>query len=415
MCIVLLTTAHPSYALIVIDNRDEFILRPTSRPHWWTPDPAPGPSDHPHGPSHPPPPPQPQVLSSRDLQRRERGTWLGISRAGNFAVLTNYREAAGAPAGAAARSRGAMVTAWLAAPPAEATGHFVERMLAGDGVGGVGGFSLICGKLRRRRRRRRSSRPRTETPAVDAAAAAAAAGPQQQQQQEQKECDSIAPLAVLSNRASHPSHVPWIAGSRGETLGLSNTRYDDDDGEPWRKIVDGKAAVERVVAAAVAAAAAGEDRTEAQLLEELFAVLDADTLPVAQGGESFEACTQLLKYSIFIPAIGDAEHRAAMAEAAGGGGAGPQGSEAAVPEELAHEERPDGQAEGPSGFATGMYGTQRQTVMLVDWDGNVTYVERALWDDRGRPVKRGQGDVCFRFNIEGWEDGDDDADVDVDG
>lgn len=36
MCIVLLTTAHPKYALIVLDNRDEFILRPTSRPHWWT-------------------------------------------------------------------------------------------------------------------------------------------------------------------------------------------------------------------------------------------------------------------------------------------------------------------------------------------------------------------------------------------
>ncbi|PHH69946.1 hypothetical protein CDD83_5554 [Cordyceps sp. RAO-2017] len=65
MCIALFTTAHPGYALILINNRDEYILRPTSRPSWWR-HPASGES----------------VLSSRDLLRAERGTWLGITRAG---------------------------------------------------------------------------------------------------------------------------------------------------------------------------------------------------------------------------------------------------------------------------------------------------------------------------------------------
>ena len=368
MCIVLLTTKHPSYALIVIDNRDEFILRPTSRPHWWTPDavkPTADPSGE-HGA-----PKQQQILSSRDLQRRERGTWLGVTRAGHFAVLTNYRESAGVDV-AAARSRGAMVTAWLAAPPAEPTARFVERMLADGGVRGVGGFSLICGKLRRSRR---------PSPGHDGAA--------------------IAPLAVLSNRASHPSHVPWIAGARGETLGLSNTRYDDP--VLWPKIADGRAALDRAVAA-------GESATEAELLASLFAVLDADTLPV-DDGVPFDECTLLLKHSIFIRAIGDAEHRTAMeaAVAAAADAAGPEAvrTAARVPEELAHEARPDGQAEGHNGFATGMYGTQRQTVLLVDWEGNVTYVERALWDAHGRPVERGQGDMYFRFQIEGWDEDED--------
>lgn len=80
MCIVLLTTAHPDYALIVIDNRDEFILRPTSRPHWWSD------NDKDNNDS------AKSILSSRDLQRPEHGTWLGITKAGHFSVLTNFRE-----------------------------------------------------------------------------------------------------------------------------------------------------------------------------------------------------------------------------------------------------------------------------------------------------------------------------------
>ena len=37
----------------------------------------------------------------------------------------------------------------LGADPAESTDHFVHRMLDDGGVKGVGGFSLLCGKLRK--------------------------------------------------------------------------------------------------------------------------------------------------------------------------------------------------------------------------------------------------------------------------
>src|ERR1700731_677611 len=115
MCIVLITTAHPSYALVILDNRDEFILRPTSRPHWWSS----------HGQ---------EILSARDLQREEQGTWLGVTKAGKFAVLTNFREMDTQSAEHPVQgemSRGAMVTAWLTGPKDENTVDFVHRLLEG--------------------------------------------------------------------------------------------------------------------------------------------------------------------------------------------------------------------------------------------------------------------------------------------
>ena len=41
----------------------------------------------------------------------------------------------------------------------------------------------------------------------------------------------------------------------------------------------------------------------------------------------------------------------------------------------------------------GVYGTQRQTIVLVDWEGRVTFVERSLWDENGKRVERGGGNV----------------------
>ncbi|MCQ6513294.1 NRDE family protein, partial [Vibrio parahaemolyticus] len=73
-----------------------------------------------------------------------------MTKDGNLAVLTNYRETNtndSAHPVHGTRSRGGMVTAWLGANPHEKVSDFVSRMLDG-GVGNVGGFSLICGKLR---------------------------------------------------------------------------------------------------------------------------------------------------------------------------------------------------------------------------------------------------------------------------
>jgi uncharacterized protein with NRDE domain len=89
MCLILLAwRVHPEYPLIVAANRDEFHARPAAAAAFW--------SD------------EPSILAGRDLEAR--GTWMGVSRSGKFAAVTNYR---GAFEPRAAESRGALVTRFL--------------------------------------------------------------------------------------------------------------------------------------------------------------------------------------------------------------------------------------------------------------------------------------------------------------
>jgi uncharacterized protein with NRDE domain len=90
MCLIVLGwRAHPEYPLVVAANRDEFHARPAARAAYW--------DDH------------PQVLAGRDLEAR--GTWMGVSRGGKFAAVTNYR---GGAEPRAVESRGALVSRFLA-------------------------------------------------------------------------------------------------------------------------------------------------------------------------------------------------------------------------------------------------------------------------------------------------------------
>ncbi|KAI9729613.1 MAG: hypothetical protein M1818_008460 [Claussenomyces sp. TS43310] len=340
MCIVLATTAHPDYALIVIDNRDEFILRPTSRPHWWSS----GSQD---------------ILSARDLQRAEQGTWLGITRSGNFAVLTNYRETdtndKDHPV-QGQRSRGGMVTAWMTAPVDETTTEFVHRLLSGEGVKGVGGFSLVCGKLRKH-----------------------FVGNQKE----------LEPMAIVSNRSGIADEVPWIGGKRNEVYGLSNTSYDDP--EPWPKVEMGKEKLLQVVDETVQ-----NQLSEEELVARLYDILDTDTLPL-QSGEDFEEYIYHLRKSIFIPSIGSADPVSQIPKA--------EDIAAAEPLTNGHKDldlREFAPAANQAGMS-GIYGTHRQTIMLVKWDGTVSLRERALWDDEGNPIPRGKADMAFEFKVEGWD------------
>ena len=73
MCLILFSyKLHAKYRLILAANRDEFYNRPTASLNYW--------SDH------------PEVLAGRDL--KGNGTWLGITRSGRLAAITNYREPA---------------------------------------------------------------------------------------------------------------------------------------------------------------------------------------------------------------------------------------------------------------------------------------------------------------------------------
>jgi uncharacterized protein with NRDE domain len=70
MCLILFAHgAHPEYPLVIAANRDEYYQRPTSAASFW--------KDH------------PQILAGRDLEGG--GTWLGVTRQGRFAALTNFR------------------------------------------------------------------------------------------------------------------------------------------------------------------------------------------------------------------------------------------------------------------------------------------------------------------------------------
>ncbi len=90
MCLILFAwRAHPDYPLIVAANRDEFHARPAQAGSFWRD--------------------RPGILAGRDLVGG--GTWLGVSRSGKFAALTNYREMAERRADAP--SRGVLASRYL--------------------------------------------------------------------------------------------------------------------------------------------------------------------------------------------------------------------------------------------------------------------------------------------------------------
>ena len=90
MCLIVLGwRTHPEFPLIVAANRDEFHARPAAAAAFWQD--------------------QPGILAGRDLEAR--GTWMGVSRSGKFAAVTNYR---GAKEPRAIESRGALVSRFLA-------------------------------------------------------------------------------------------------------------------------------------------------------------------------------------------------------------------------------------------------------------------------------------------------------------
>lgn len=89
MCLALLALdAHPLYAVAIAANRDEFHARPAAPAAWW-----------PQG-----------LLAGRDLAAG--GTWLGVTRDGRFAFITNIRDPARHDP--TAPSRGALVPEILA-------------------------------------------------------------------------------------------------------------------------------------------------------------------------------------------------------------------------------------------------------------------------------------------------------------
>ncbi len=167
MCLILMAyECHPVYRLILAANRDEFFARPTAPAAFWND--------------------APQVLAGRDLQ--EGGTWLGITRDGRLAALTNYRDPASYRQDRP--SRGRLVSDFLRGNMS--TAAYLD-MLNGKG-NDYNVFNLLFGTAER--------------------------------------------FCYFSNRASLPSGIaPGIHG-------LSNHLLDT----PWPKVSRGKEALARLVA-----------------------------------------------------------------------------------------------------------------------------------------------------------------------
>jgi uncharacterized protein with NRDE domain len=119
MCLLVLAwLSHPRYRLIVAANRDEFHERPAAPMGWWADD--------------------PRIVAGRDL--RGSGTWMGTTRTGRFAVVTNFRELERAPADAP--SRGDLVAEYLRADASPTEGYLdALRVHAAR----YAGFNLLLG------------------------------------------------------------------------------------------------------------------------------------------------------------------------------------------------------------------------------------------------------------------------------
>ena len=118
MCLILLALQqHPSYKLILAANRDEYYDRPSAPPAFWNE--APG------------------LLAGRDL--RSGGTWLGITKKGRIAAITNYRDPASIKRNAP--SRGWLVRDFLVG--SEGTMEYLGKVRQNGGK--FNGFNLLVG------------------------------------------------------------------------------------------------------------------------------------------------------------------------------------------------------------------------------------------------------------------------------
>jgi uncharacterized protein with NRDE domain len=116
MCLVLVAWRGDSkYPCVVAANRDELHSRPAAQARWWRT--------------------QPDILAGQDLLAG--GTWLGVTRSGRFAALTNYRDPEQRREGTP--SRGTLVTSILKS--ADGTAETLGRLR--DVGANYNGFNLI--------------------------------------------------------------------------------------------------------------------------------------------------------------------------------------------------------------------------------------------------------------------------------
>jgi uncharacterized protein with NRDE domain len=281
-------------------------------------------------------------LGGYDLHRPAHGTWLGMTKQGRIAVLTNYREEHEELA-TGARSRGLVPNAWLKSNPTkhETPEQFAKRLVEEEGVKGIGGFSLCYGFA---------------------------------QDVVKDEVDGTKRgLAIISNRTPDAEAVIHLAKGKGETHALSNAAYGD---RTWPKVVNGEKWTKEAIAESVS-----KKESRDQLVQRLLAVLSTDTMPKHKENEDWDMYMNQLRHSVFVPEI----------------------SKDGLDEmNMPAHEIGDVVKHKAADATSGCYGTEKQIVILVDKEGKAFYLERTLYDGDAKPIPKGEGDRTFEFQIEDW-------------
>lgn len=251
MCILLTTTEHPDYPLIILSNRDEYFVRPTQ--------PA---SFRPLLDCH--------LLTPLDKGRIEQGTWIGVNTKGKFAALVNYREEDVNIISEV--SRGILPIDYLSSPLSDNQWYdnietsLGKRVSDNDGgkvpLGRIGGFSLVYGNIGL------DNNGRTKK------------------------------LNIISNRGDKGTlHDPSSndAICQESTFGISNSLYYN----PWNKVTQGKSLLKNLIENAVES-----HYLHQQLIESCFQVLSTDTFDRSvMELPTFKPKLKELQNSIFIPPL----------------------------------------------------------------------------------------------------------------
>ncbi|KAI7859147.1 NRDE protein-domain-containing protein [Circinella umbellata] len=227
MCILFWTVDnHPRYRFIFAANRDEFLNRPTAHAHFWPP-----PNDH--------------ILAGTDLEAQatplHNGTWLGITRSGRFAALTNYRE----EKFLGGKSRGALTRDYFFHDKNVSVHEYMEKIKAAAKE--YGGFNLICMNLNKK------------------------AEPHE--------------MVYFSNREN--SEISDL--SPGTIYGLSNSVL----GNPWEKVKKGREMFGEIIQRNL-------DDEEA-LIDELFGLLSERADPAPSSDRDVAQILEDVKNWIFVP------------------------------------------------------------------------------------------------------------------
>lgn len=120
MCLIVFANkVHKNYKLIFAANRDEFYNRPAEQAGFW--------KDN------------PELLAGKDL--KAGGTWMGITKSGRFAAITNYRDMKNIKDNAPSRGK---ITLDYLCSDISAQEYFLSIK---DSLKYYNGFNLILGSI----------------------------------------------------------------------------------------------------------------------------------------------------------------------------------------------------------------------------------------------------------------------------